>query len=143
MWSATVAAVSARASETDCEAWSLPNRSAVCWAASRSSKDASSKPMEKVCNRSDDWPTIAWATALESSPPERNAPSGTSLTICPRTARPRRSASSSTAWSAVMWRSTWVGRQYRRTRTPFASASNSWAGGSCFMPAKGLSGAGM
>ena len=57
---------------------SVPNCSAMRRACGSSSNSSWSKPIENVRTGSLDCSAIAATTALESTPPERNAPSGTS-----------------------------------------------------------------
>jgi hypothetical protein len=57
----------------------------------------SSKPIENVFTGRDDSDCISATTVLESMPPERKAPTGTSESIWSRTASVSRFSSSSTA----------------------------------------------
>src|SRR5712691_6535201 len=78
--------------------WSVPRCRATCLAYGASSKERSAKPTEKLFTSPPSWVIIA-VTALESMPPERKTPSGTSLMSSLRTdsrRTPRRRAHS---WS--------------------------------------------
>src|SRR3989344_5870899 len=57
--------------------------------------------MEKVLTGRDDWTCISATTVEESTPPDKNAPNGTSAIICWRTASLSNTSSSSTAWPGV------------------------------------------
>ena len=77
--------------------WSVPKCSATRRACSDSSKLRSPKPIEKVLTApAGSASTIIATTELESMPPLRNAPSGTSLTRRRRTASRKRLRNSST-----------------------------------------------
>ena len=69
-------------------------------ASALSSNSASRKPIEKVFTGPPDRRDISATTLLESTPPERNAPSGTSLTRCDRTASSSTSCSCARASSS-------------------------------------------
>ncbi len=67
--------------------WSVPRNRATARACRLSSKLASSKPIEKVrTSRAGSTSQSAAATLEESTPPERNTPSGTSERRCRATA---------------------------------------------------------
>ena len=97
---------------------------AISRAASSSSYAGSSKPIENVFTGRDEASAISATTRLESTPPDRNAPSGTSLTRCERTAsRSRASSISSASVSSTAAASSVGGRPERRHgRVPVAPA---------------------
>ncbi len=66
--------------------WSVPNRSATVLASGSSLYRSCVKPIENVLTGADDASDMAATTAAESTPPERNAPSGTSEIIRRRVA---------------------------------------------------------
>ena len=80
---------------------SVPKAWATRRASPSSLKAASGNPIENVLTGAPERPAIVATTALESMPPLRNAPRGTSLTMCRRTASRRSARSSSTRESSL------------------------------------------
>ena len=82
-----------------------------------SSKAASPNAIEQVLTGSADRPAIIATTALESTPPDRNAPSGTSATRRMRTASRRRSISSWVTSPVTGWGSSGKSQNWRGAGT--------------------------
>src|SRR5689334_3252303 len=112
---------------------------------------ASRKPIENVLTGSGDCSAIEATTALESMPPLRNAPSGTSAIIRIRTDSSKRlrsdSQTSGSLGEVCPAGKFSVGggmRQYRPCRTePSGRASNQVPGGSLRIDEKGVHGSGI
>ena len=100
--------------------------------------------MEKVLTGRGLRLAMVATTELESTPPLRKAPSGTSLTMCRRTDSFSRSRNSSTS-SASLRRSSGAHStsQYRETRTPRAEAVSTVPGSSFRTPCTMLSACGV
>ena len=121
--------------------WSVPRARAVCRAAARSSTTgpAPGKPIVKVRGGAGDCRAIAATIAAESTPPDRNAPKGTSDIIWRCTASTKRSRSS--AASALASSGPGAARKLS-VRTRPSSATSTEAGASFAIPANSVRGAG-
>ena len=87
----------ASASPTWTAVCSVPRCAATAAASDDSSKDRSANPTVKVRTGTDECRCIRATIVLESIPPERKAPTGTSATILAATA----SDNASSSWSVI------------------------------------------
>ena len=104
----------ASASPTSTVVWSVPRWAATAAASDDSSKERSAKPTVKVRTEPEECRCIRATIVLESIPPERNAPTGTSATILAATA----SDNASSSWSIIS-----VSETVSGCRRPRATAS--------------------